>query len=953
MRGENSSQDLSGYSEVNIRTPLNRSPNSILGSRLSRILSLVLIFTLFFSVVSVSVAVTPNASAQSAPSQAVIPVSITYTYNYENRGCADPYPCETTTISTSFSASANITPVEGGYEGTGSGSYEDIYDRVVDPYSQCPDDSFHTTTFGNADMVVHYQFSIDNDVTGGIDDSMYNSSWGIVEVLVEDYDLHTDHTSRICGETQSYSHDDGAVGFGCFFHSLDFTTGGTWTQIIGVTDDSTAKCVLNIGESSERLRIFGTATVPASIYGVKGISNSKVVIAEMVDDDFMKPLSTSKPDFFSETLTSDDETANYEFRFARNDTSKLPRILVVSLLWHVGNPEFAVTNGDEVGESFIPVYQALCVDEDDLRCEKWQRTSDGSYEAEVNFEYGNEGKLSQTMSIMEMEAWKGANSTLQLMRDSAYIYYNTYRGVKFLNTLEPPALDPVMIKTYHQGVNCTAYFDAIAKLSSNFPYFGDLGAFLDKVEATGSGIYYCGSENSLERPHAPINREWHELGHYFMFQLYSNPYVYPQGTPHDGYLNAGTNDSVIEGFAEFIAMATNEYFGEPMPYIYPVGSGKYNLEQDYKVWGPWIEEEFAVAGILWDIHDAGTERIPYNASRYQITSRMMNNTDDVYSLDAKTIISKIDRDEPKTLEALLISLNGGSLGPSSASLDVIRIALNHGAFADISATRNWIHDSWNAEPVGQTGNAPDRLIRSSPAPELPGSNLVSDRDATFNVTIKHIEPFSYYDFSYLVDMKAGEPTFFSVPPDYYPSIVTVTPLSQAGDPLSGTIEINSTDYWNYIRSNPASDQIFKSVTVGGESTSDGITAVQYIQNAKNLLSRASTEYKAGNATGAEMLVNIAYLDNFEHAEAALEQRNATDLKEQVEEILGVELVSLIRDRADSQAVDDKISEVNMMLDQAIVIVPEFPYGMVMVLMVGLIFTVLLARSRGITWLRLW
>jgi hypothetical protein len=324
---------------------------------------------------------------------------------------------------------------------------------------------------------------------------------------------------------------------------------------------------------------------------------------------------------------------------------------------------------------------------------------------------------------------------------------------------------------------------------------------------------------------------------------------------------------------------------------------------------------------------------------------MLNNTDDVYSLDTKTIISIIDRDEPKTLEALLISLNGGSLGPSSASLDVIKIGLNHGAFADISGTRNWIHDSWNAEPVGQTGNAPDRLIRSSPAPELPGSNLESDRDATLNVTIKHIEPFSHYDFSYLIDMKAGEPTFFSVPPEYYPSIVSITPLSQDGDPPDGALEINSTDYWDYIRSNPAEDQVFASITVGGEPTSDADAALRYIQNAKDLLSKASTEYEAGNATGARMLVNIAYLDNFEHVEPLLEQQNATDLKEEIEQMMLVELVGLIETSADQESVDAKISDINAKLDEAILIVPEFTLAAVFILASTFGAIILLARAK--------
>jgi hypothetical protein len=351
------------------------------------------------------------------------------------------------------------------------------------------------------------------------------------------------------------------------------------------------------------------------------------------------------------------------------------------------------------------------------------------------------------------------------------------------------------------------------------------------------------------------------------------------------------------------------------------------------VWGPGLDEEFAVAGILWDVHDSGTERggIFFADNRiFTRASAVMNNTDDTYATDVKSVISIIDRKEPKTLEALLISLNGGSLGPTSASLDIIKIGLNHGAFADISGTRNWFHDSWNAEPVGQTGNAPDRLIRSSPVPEVPGSNLVSDRDARFNVTIKHIEGVSHYDFSYLVDMKAGEPTFFSVPPEYYPSTVIVTPLSQDGDHVSGTIEINSTDYWNYIRASPAEDQVFRSITVGGSA----VDAIQYIHNAKSLLSRASSEYSSGNSTGAELLVNIAYQDNFERVGTVLDQLNATGLKAEIEEMTQVELVELIESRADPATVDAKVAEINAKLDEAIVIVPEFPLAVLAILAAG-------------------
>jgi hypothetical protein len=131
-----------------------------------------------------------NANAQgqggTSPAISVIPVSLTYSYSYNNSGCDPSGICGSTTITTTFSGSANITPVEGGYGGTGSGVCEDVEDSVVQPYQNCPQGhSSHMAIAGNTGMIVNYQFSIDNDVTGGPDTTMnitgtntpmYNSS---------------------------------------------------------------------------------------------------------------------------------------------------------------------------------------------------------------------------------------------------------------------------------------------------------------------------------------------------------------------------------------------------------------------------------------------------------------------------------------------------------------------------------------------------------------------------------------------------------------------------------------------------------------------------------------------------------------------------------------------------------------------------------------------------------
>lgn len=913
-----------------------------------------LIFILLLSVSSAVLVGTEQADAQEQGLQ----VSLTYTYSYQNSGCNTVGTitiCESTTTSERFTGSANLTPVDGGYEGINEGDYEYVSDRNVSPYQGCPaGEASHDVYSGPAGMTVHYQYSIDNDVTGGPDTSMYNSSYGVIEVLIEDHDLLVESASHTCDKSDSYSSEDGSVGFGCFFYSLDFDKGGTFRSENEVTTDSKGTCVLNIGESVETLRIYGTAKGLIDSSGPvpydkspKPISNAKVVIGKM-DDAYVKKLSTSKPDFMKATATSDDDKAKYEFQFAK-EAGNLPRILVVSLLWYEGKPEFAVTNGDELSGRYIPVYQALCVDDfAGSNCEKWVRTATG-YEAEVNFEYGSAKKLGNTMTTMGMEDWKGGNSTLQVMSDSAYMYYNAYLAAKYFETLSiSTPLEPVMIKSHNfDPIFCPdlgASYDSEAKRTGTYPSFGDLGAHLGKIQATGSVLQFCDKDSSTHLPDNPVNGVWHEMGHYLHYDMYwAKDSLEERG--HGGYAkNNSTNGSFREGFGEFIGMLVDESQGSPIPYFYPTGQSMTNLEEDIKVWD---DEEFAIAGILWDLHDGGMETnrgFMHNGTLVN-PSRVLPSFDDKVALDAKTIINTINANEPLTLVDIYDGFNG--LVPQ-ADLDMIFV--NHGAFADI-VQRNYIHDSWN-ETISQTGETPSRLFRAKVLPNLPGSYIVSDKDVLYNVTFRHVEPFGYYDFSYILDMKAGTPAYFKMPPEYYPSKAIFASLSSVGKQLSSGFEIDSDEYWSYIHSNPPKDGIYKRISIAGSSVdsgdgSDTITALQYIQKVKDLLRRVSTGYKEGNATGAEELARIAYLENFEYVEPELVQHNATQLKEETEETLRVELVQLIRDRADSDIIDAKIAAINAKLDEAIAIVPEFPPGAVVAIVaLAIITTILFARYKG-------
>jgi hypothetical protein len=93
-----------------------------------------------------------------------------------------------------------------------------------------------------------------------------------------------------------------------------------------------------------------------------------------------------------------------------------------------------------------------------------------------------------------------------------------------------------------------------------------------------------------------------------------------------------------------------------------------------------------------------------------------------------------------------------------------------------------------------------------------------------------------------------------------------------------------------------------------------------------------------------VLVNIAYLDNFEHVEPLLEQLNATALKEEIEEMMRVELAGLIENSADGESIDAKIAEIDAKLDEAIVIVPEFTLAAVFVLASAIGAFILMSRT---------
>ncbi|HKU49240.1 MAG TPA: hypothetical protein VJP79_04770 [Nitrososphaera sp.] len=848
-----------------------------------------------------------------------------------------------------FTGSATMTPTTGSYDYTGKGTGTESGLDVGDPAYPCNEPQ-RTEYGGPAELTVNARYAIGKFVPGPVTWE-YRDNTTEISLEVKSDNL-TYHSTGVGTETGCTT-ESGTYGdiFSCYFYGVDFTVGGSYQ--INQEGDPDATCQLQVSPAVSTLKISGSVMGNFGSEGIEGISNSRVVLAKL-DNDNIEKLSTSKPDFMQKTVTTDDYNATYEFTFDRG-SGELPKMLVVSLLWYEGKPEFAITNGMETDGRLIPVYQVLCVDNDPgTKCEKWQETADG-YEAVANFEYGNADKLAEGWSVVKPEEWMtglgianySSVGSAVMMADSAYMYYNSYRAMKYFETLGlRSTLQPLVIRSHDLDPDCPdagAWYNGKTVDSGFSRSFGDLGTYLGKADASGGELVLCdfGGNSSLYDGLAPKLPLWHELGHYLQAQMY-NPFTPLRGTPHKGYENPSSNDAVIEGFAGFVAMLIDEHYGGPFPYVY----NYQNLEEDIKIWGQFgQDEEYAIAGILWDFHDPGREiDLGYRLNGIGVVipvSKVYPSSMDDVTLDDKTIITVIERNQPKTIMDVYNAFVGTRI--SAVNLDMIYV--NHGVFADI-ADRNYIHDS-ATEKVGESGSAsgPERLVRTTPPPQIRGSSLVTDSDARYNVTIDFDDPYSYYDYSYLLDMKAGEKTPFGMPPQYYPSVATLTSVPDDGGSIGGGIRIQSDEYWTYINSGPPSDGVFKEISPEDSGVGATTSGLQYIQNVRDLLNQASTEYRAGNATGAEKLATTAYLDNFEYVESDLEQRNATELKQEIEQLTRVELIGLVKDGADPQAVDDKIAEINAKLDEAITIVPEFPVGMLASVASMLSLVILLGRYR--------
>ncbi|MBN2852024.1 MAG: hypothetical protein JXQ23_04740 [Clostridia bacterium] len=135
-----------------------------------------------------------------------------------------------------------------------------------------------------------------------------------------------------------------------------------------------------------------------------------------------------------------------------------------------------------------------------------------------------------------------------------------------------------------------------------------LSTFAEKFDA-----YYSPVDGAiwLDRIYSPMTgymypyAYYHEFSHYIMHCLYGKFPLSDADVNHGGYANPTTGDSFSEGFAHFMSIVMQQYFGNESPAIIP---GRGNIEVNYKAWQQSGKaEEFAIAGVLWDLVDDASD----------------------------------------------------------------------------------------------------------------------------------------------------------------------------------------------------------------------------------------------------------------------------------------------------------------------------------------------------------
>lgn len=221
-----------------------------------------------------------------------------------------------------------------------------------------------------------------------------------------------------------------------------------------------------------------------------------------------------------------------------------------------------------------------------------------------------------------------------------YIYHHTTEALEFYkNELgeDMTYLLPLPIYPYQKG---PSIFSLTGGAAPRLYYF---------IEGNKHGIEIQDHFTSETTELRPKSREYHEFSHYAMKSIYKKFPREGQETRinHAGYINPSTADSYVEAFAYFMSQIIGELYYSRWPgkigapdWIPGKGSMEYNW-QAFDNMGR--AEEYAVAGVLWDLYDGEEQikkRIESTKSAYtEEYSEIIKN----YDIDGDGILDRVEQ----------------------------------------------------------------------------------------------------------------------------------------------------------------------------------------------------------------------------------------------------------------------------------------------------------------------
>ncbi len=191
---------------------------------------------------------------------------------------------------------------------------------------------------------------------------------------------------------------------------------------------------------------------------------------------------------------------------------------------------------------------------------------------------------------------------------------------------------------------------------------------------TGEELVYDEAHELLQGhpDDGPENCEWHEFTHHLYHQFVTDRASCASGfINHGGYHNPDTCDSMDEGFAAFLPMVAALDIEEEADAHYDHLAFNFDHVK-FKPWGyrdPWAfkevveptTEEFAVAGLFWDLVDTQTDLVATEVVAANRSHRTVAYRDQV-SIPVRQIWNQLRSAHPATVFDLRRSF--GSLSPT-------------------------------------------------------------------------------------------------------------------------------------------------------------------------------------------------------------------------------------------------------------------------------------------------